>query len=668
MTEKATKSAQTKDAANKTWQTHDVAKVSAPYFRNDTSDGFTIFRKVFCPCGGGCPACQAKTSDLKISQPNDPAEIEADQIADRVMRMSIDETAGNKSNAKARSAPSDTKRAIEASDPKNTIHRKCDACEEKGEMPETVQRKEEFASAAPTQPPADTPPSIRNALRSGGRPLDLQARNFFESRLGYDLSAVRLHTGDAAAESAERLNAHAYSLGSNIVFGGGKYRPDSESGRHLLAHELAHVVQQKTGIVQRAFNSDDDHNLQSERFSGDDRLENIFDASEDQYLRFGSTGDPVTKVQQTLIELGFPLPEFGADGIFGSETSRAVSDFKVQNEISPSDPVVGTRTIGALDEQLVNGGGGVLPAPVPVPPTPVPTCADGPVNMEEEPLPPIPMPIITRMNAQELFAMVKKRQRPGSFVPSQPPLGATIPTIENLKQVTVKTEPIASENCLKCIADWELPQPKVEIFTAAGDFSDEPKRSFPVQEQSVSGCPPESGGTFKDVMKRIMPDAEPVTLDAELEHWSDFVQTHMLITGRYLSNVRRLTPERSHLRGTSLVECVDKVNQFLVETTTTVVPIAVRFYGRLAGEAVDTVYSDSTNKRDQRDHIAESVPPKDKKPIFPNIDHTVNPFTCAAFFRKFDKTAGVNIPGPPFSEIMEDKEGDVPPEQPWNTL
>jgi hypothetical protein len=413
-----------------------------------------------------------------------------------------------------------------------------------------------------------------------------------------------------------------------------------------------------TGIVQRAFNSDDNHNLQSERFAGNDRLENIFDGKQEQFLRFGSNGDAVAKVQQTLIELGFPLPKFGADGEYGSETGSAVSKFKVQNGISPSDPVVGPKTIGALDTELVKGG---------VKPQPVPTCTDGPVNMEAEPLPPIPLPSITRMNANALFELVKKRQTPGSFIPSNPPLGATVPTIENLRPVTVRTEPIASENCLKCIADWELPQPKVEIFIATGDFSDEPRRSFPVQEQSVSGCPFETGGTFKDVIKRIQPDADPPILNAELEHWSDFVLSHLLITGRYLSNVRRLTPARSHLRGNNVPECVNKVNQFLVETTTTIVPIAIPFYGILAGEGVNTVFSDSTGKR-ENDHAAESKPPMDKKPLSPNIDRDINPFTCNAFFRRFDKSIGLKIPGPPFSAIIEDKIGNIPPAQPWNTL
>lgn len=400
-----------------------------------------------------------------------------------------------------------------------------------------------------------------------------------------------------------------------------------------------------------AFNRDDRHNLQSERFRGDDRLENIFDGRQEQFLRSGSTGDAVVKVQQTLVDLGFSLPSFGADGKFGGETGSAVSRFKAQNGISPSDPVVGSRTIAALDAELAKH-------------PPAPICNDGPINMEEEPLPSIPLPSITRMNANDLFALAKNRQVPRGHVPQAPPLGATIPTMESMKPVSLRTKPV-SENCFKCIADWEAPQPKLEIFLAVGDFSDEPKRSFPAQEQSASGCPFETGGTFKEVIKRILPEAEPFILDGELEHWSDLVLTHLLITGRYLSNVRRLTPTRTHLRGKDPADCATKVEQFLVETSTFPFP-AIPVYGQLSGEAVSDVYFDTTTKRED-DHSAISAPPMEKKPVFPDIDHKINPFTCRAFFRKFDRTVGLRR-GPPFSSLIEDKEKVIPAKRPWNTL
>ena len=80
-----------------------------------------------------------------------------------------------------------------------------------------------------------------------GRPLEPDTRMFFERRFGHDFSRVRVHADDTAASSARSAAAMAYTLGADIVFGAGMYRPDSPSGTRLLAHELAHVVQQDRG-------------------------------------------------------------------------------------------------------------------------------------------------------------------------------------------------------------------------------------------------------------------------------------------------------------------------------------------------------------------------------------------------------------------------------------
>ena len=68
--------------------------------------------------------------------------------------------------------------------------------------------------------------------------------------MGQDFSDVRVHTGDAADASARSVSAHAYTVGSNIVFQRGTYDPGSSQGRTLLAHELTHVVQQRSGPVE----------------------------------------------------------------------------------------------------------------------------------------------------------------------------------------------------------------------------------------------------------------------------------------------------------------------------------------------------------------------------------------------------------------------------------
>ena len=89
------------------------------------------------------------------------------------------------------------------------------------------------------------PAIVDDVLRTSGRPLDAATRAFMEPRLGHDFSGVRVHTDSKAAESARAVGALAYTVGQQIVFGSGRYAPGSGSGRHLLAHELAHTVQQR---------------------------------------------------------------------------------------------------------------------------------------------------------------------------------------------------------------------------------------------------------------------------------------------------------------------------------------------------------------------------------------------------------------------------------------
>jgi hypothetical protein len=97
----------------------------------------------------------------------------------------------------------------------------------------------------PSRQVAGVPPTVENLLHSGGgQPLDPQTRSFLEPRFGHDFGRVRVYTDAKAARSAQEVHALAYTVGPNIVFGAGQYRPHAPNGQHLLAHELAHVVQQ----------------------------------------------------------------------------------------------------------------------------------------------------------------------------------------------------------------------------------------------------------------------------------------------------------------------------------------------------------------------------------------------------------------------------------------
>ena len=91
----------------------------------------------------------------------------------------------------------------------------------------------------------DVPPLVHEVLGATGRPLEPAIRKFFESGFGHDLSHVRVHTGEKAAESAHAVQAQAYTVGRDVVFGANKFAPATYQGRELLAHELAHTIQQQ---------------------------------------------------------------------------------------------------------------------------------------------------------------------------------------------------------------------------------------------------------------------------------------------------------------------------------------------------------------------------------------------------------------------------------------
>jgi Domain of unknown function (DUF4157) len=95
--------------------------------------------------------------------------------------------------------------------------------------------------------PFAIPSIVHDVLRSPGRPLDAETRAFFEPRFGHEFSQVRLHADARAAESARAVQAHAYTVGRDVVFGAAQYAPGTGAGNRLLAHELTHVVQQSGG-------------------------------------------------------------------------------------------------------------------------------------------------------------------------------------------------------------------------------------------------------------------------------------------------------------------------------------------------------------------------------------------------------------------------------------
>ncbi len=121
--------------------------------------------------------------------------------------------------------------------------RECASCQEKSvEEEESTAVQRQAATAAAGTPDEDIVPSD-----SAGEPLDVETRKFMEPRFGRDFSDVRVHTDAQAARSATALAADAYTTGRDIYFAAGKYAPSSRQGQHLVAHELAHTIQQDEG-------------------------------------------------------------------------------------------------------------------------------------------------------------------------------------------------------------------------------------------------------------------------------------------------------------------------------------------------------------------------------------------------------------------------------------
>ncbi len=90
---------------------------------------------------------------------------------------------------------------------------------------------------------------VRNVVSLPGQPLDPGVRSVMETRLGYDFSQVRIHTDDDAARSAAAIGANAYAAGNHVIFGAGRFAPAAPDGQRVVAHELAHVIQQAHGTV-----------------------------------------------------------------------------------------------------------------------------------------------------------------------------------------------------------------------------------------------------------------------------------------------------------------------------------------------------------------------------------------------------------------------------------
>ena len=200
---------------------------------------------------------------LTIGAPNDHYEQEADRVAEQVMRMPeprvqrqdepVEEEDEEKEVPTIQTTPLASTMTpwvqrqpeLEAEEEKALASVPTREADELGE-----EKEDEAALIQAKHVPgrsAEVTPGLAahiQSLRGGGQPLPASTRAFFEPRFGHDFRQVRVHTEARAAETARALNAHAFTVGRDVVFGAGQYAPDTLQGQRLLGHELTHVVQQ----------------------------------------------------------------------------------------------------------------------------------------------------------------------------------------------------------------------------------------------------------------------------------------------------------------------------------------------------------------------------------------------------------------------------------------
>lgn len=276
---------------------------------------------------------------LRIGQPNDRYEQEADRVAEQIMRM-----------------------------PDPGVQRKCPPKEkcpyEEEKTKGLVQLKMDQSSSG-----AESAPDTFLSSLEQGQPLDSATRAFFEPRFGVDFSNVRVHTGSQATESARVVDALAYTCGNNIVFGKDQYRPHNSSWKKLVAHELTHIIQQEGSQIVS--------NKTIQRWGPGVHERLTRDEIENYPLlkslkKDAQTYDKLLK-QSTDMDLRFPELWFNFRGLLIKKSGEKRGDPFSDRSSFPNDEFLKTRAERALQSHYAanpekarnHGEGGLYSANVP---------------------------------------------------------------------------------------------------------------------------------------------------------------------------------------------------------------------------------------------------------------------------------------------------------------
>jgi hypothetical protein len=273
---------------------------------------------------------------LVIGSVGDPLELEADAAAERVMRTN------NRAATPTHGSDARGQRTCDTC--------QCAACqqEKQDDQPRMLARAESAHGAAVDSTVA--PDIVEDVRRSPGQPLDAPAQAFFEGRFRRGFGDVRIHTDPRAAQSARAVGALAYTVGRDIVFGNDQYNPGTAAGRRLLAHELAHVEQQRGGrpssreqIFRQSAPAEDEERKKREAEQSHEQPDARSAAGSAATVDAGTDANPapVTKPDaqppsdQPKQEEGAPAPEAKTEGPKAAETSAAPTTVPTAPTVTP---------------------------------------------------------------------------------------------------------------------------------------------------------------------------------------------------------------------------------------------------------------------------------------------------------------------------------------------
>jgi hypothetical protein len=270
------------------------------------------------------PQLQPIQAKMEVGQSNDKHEKEADKIADSVMGSGNPPSISN--------------------------------------LGDTIQQSGEGGGTAS--------PKLENQIngsKGNGQSLSNDVQKEMGNKIGSDFSNVNVHTDNNAIQMNKELGAKAFTHGNDIYFNQGNFSPNSQDGKHLLAHELTHTVQQggnNNGVQTKIQKEDDD--LKSVWFTGISELEKAYDGK----LEFGegSAGVYVKRIQLAILELkgawavspsanfgaGIDLGKDGADGIFGGKTKDSLAFVQEVKGMKNAKGIVGQETMKFLDGYFAN--------------------------------------------------------------------------------------------------------------------------------------------------------------------------------------------------------------------------------------------------------------------------------------------------------------------------